>query len=311
MKPFLLLLTIGCLSSLILQAQDLRIAYNIYHTVRKDYEIYIMNADGRGKKNITNTKAVDWTYYAEGGRIFFISDRDTCTRCFFLYEMDGDGAGVRKVSDLQLEDSWMSGRNRAAELVVSGRADNKVRFQLYLLNTSDGSYRAITNDTASYFNDPVFIEDGKRIAYRYRANKRNRNDKAEIWVMRADGTERQQLTHYPVDDTTADAHAYHAGPPRWNAKEQFISYQSLQKGKYHLYAITADGKRQWQLTHSSLNEGWHAWSPDGNWLVADSFDDNMKEFDIILVQYPGMQVKRLSGAGDWRIEQSPVFVAPR
>jgi TolB protein len=47
------------------QPDACKIAYNIYN---KDsmhgYEVYIMDADGGHKKNITNHKDVAWTYYA-------------------------------------------------------------------------------------------------------------------------------------------------------------------------------------------------------------------------------------------------------
>lgn len=63
------------------------IAYNIHEkkdTLHKNnYEVITMNMDGSNKKNITKNPDVAWTYYAYKKRLFFISDRDTCNRCFF------------------------------------------------------------------------------------------------------------------------------------------------------------------------------------------------------------------------------------
>lgn len=64
------------------------IAYNIHEhdTIHKNnYEVITMNMDGTNKNNITNNPDVAWTYYAYENRLFFISDRDTCSRCFFVY----------------------------------------------------------------------------------------------------------------------------------------------------------------------------------------------------------------------------------
>ncbi len=98
-----------------------RIAFNVAQDSKADdYEVYSMNLDGSDKRNITNHKDVAWTYYAYKDRLFFISDRDACKRCYFLYEMKADGSNVRKISDLRLEDSWMGSRNDGAEMVVSG-----------------------------------------------------------------------------------------------------------------------------------------------------------------------------------------------
>ena len=91
-----------------------------------------MNFDGSGKKNITNYEDVAWTYNAYKNRLFFISDRDTCYRCFFLYECNADGNNLKKVSNLQLEDSWMSSRNNGEEMIVADRIGKLVRFQFFI-----------------------------------------------------------------------------------------------------------------------------------------------------------------------------------
>jgi TolB protein len=82
--------------------------YNVLENREKDnYEIYSMNFDGSDKKNISNASGVEWVYYASENKVYYVSDIDTCHRCYFLYEMDAAGNGKRKVSNLQVEDSWM------------------------------------------------------------------------------------------------------------------------------------------------------------------------------------------------------------
>lgn len=284
-----------------------KIAYNVYEdTAADNYDIYIMDMDGSNKKNITNHPGVEWVYYAYRDRIFFISDRDTCTRCYFLYEMDANGNNVKKISELQLEDSWMSSRNNGEELVVTGRIGKEIRNQLFILNTKNGTYKQITNDTAARFNDPLFLQDGKQTVLRYKSDKRNRDMKTELWLMNDDGTGLKQLTTYPASDTTAPWYAYHAGPPRWNSKEQFITYQSMQDSAYHLYKVTPEGKGQDRLTTNEMNEGWHDWTPDGNWLVYEVFDYKQSIFDVFLMNWKSKKVKRLTDS--WKFEQAPVFV---
>lgn len=288
------------------KSQNFQIAYNIFDTTIKDYEVYIMNADGSGKRNLSNKKAVDWTYHANGQMIYFISDRDTCTRCFFLYEIKPDGSGLRRISDLQLEDSWMDNQNSI--MVVSARQNTTIRFQLATINLQSGQYKWITSDTTAYFSDPVFIEEGKRIAFRHRKNRHDRNEKAEIWVMQPDGSNLRQLSHYPASDTSAKWHSYHAGPPRWNSKHRFISYQSLQNGAYQLFAIRPDGKKQWQLTNGNREAGWHDWSKDGNWLVADITDTANRFYDIGIMRYGDSSFKLLTSRKDWNTNMSPAIV---
>lgn len=285
-----------------------KIAYNVLENREKDdYEVYTMNPDGSGKTNLTRHPDVAWTYYAYGKKIFWISDRDTCHRCYFLYESDAAGQHVRKVSNLQLEDSWMSSRNDGAELIVSGRIGKTIRSQLFSIDTRTGISRQITSDTAARYNDPVFSPDGKQIVYRYKKHKRNRDEITELWIADADGANPKQLTHYSTGDTSAQWHSYHAGPPHWNAALNMITYQSLQKGKYRLFAISPDGKKQFEIEDFPTNLGasWHDWTPDGRWLAVELFE-NESPGDIYLLDWKTKKLKQLTDGPGY--EQSPVWV---
>ena len=289
------------------QKNTLRIVYNVFEDTAKDnYDIYSMNIDGTDKKNITNTPGVEWVYYTYKDRVFFISDRDTCHRCYFLYEMDADGNNVKRLSDLQLEDSWMSSRNNATEMIVLGRV-GKIRAQLFLINLKTGTYKQITNDTVSTKRDPLFLPGGNEIVLAYRPDRNlRRTVPDELWKMNLDGTNKFQLTHFPKEDTTTEWFRYHAGPPQWNNKYKFISYLSRQKRENQVYAVTPDGKKQWQITSGDMSSGWHSWSPDGEWLVMDRSTHDERGYDIYLMNYKTKEIKKLTDS--WKTEQGPVFV---
>lgn len=289
-----------------------KIAFNVLQDQKTDdYEVYTMDVDGKGFKNVTNHKDVAWTYYSIPGKLLFVSDRGACRRCYFLYESDTDGGNVRKVTNLQLEDSWMGSRNNGKELIVAGRIDTRVRYQLFLVDRESGQYRQLTNETESAFRDPVFSPDGKRIAYVYKKKRLDRTEIEELYLMNADGTAKRKLTAYPSADPLAKDPGYKVGPPHWNAKYNFITYQSNQAGKQSIYAVTPDGRKQWKLTDSKIDEGWHDWSPDGEWLAFDSRDDASGRYDIILMNYKSKEVKKLTGDSGLKYHQSPVFVSSR
>ncbi|MEN9569679.1 MAG: hypothetical protein RL172_910 [Bacteroidota bacterium] len=133
------LLPVICLA----QNNIYKVAYNVYQdTANDNYDIYTMNMDGSNKKNITNTPGVEWVYYAWQDKLYFISDRDTCHRCYFLYRMDANGNHVKKISTLQLEDSWMDSRNNGTELIVTGRKGKELRNQLFIINITNGPQTA-------------------------------------------------------------------------------------------------------------------------------------------------------------------------
>lgn len=303
---FILLLSISPV------AAQYKIAYNVLQDQKADdYEVYVMNTDGSERRNVINHKDVAWTYYSLPGKLLFISDRGACRRCYFLYSADVDGSNVRKVSNLQLEDSWMGSRSKGKELVVAGRIDTRVRYQLFVVDVATGRYRQLTSEPAAAFRDPSFSPDGKQIVYVYKKNRTDRAEIEEMYIMNADGSNRRRLTTYPANDPLAKDPGYKVGPPHWNAKYKFITYQSNQAGKQSIYAVTPDGKKQWKLTESKLDEGWHDWSADGEWLAFDSRDSGSGRHDIYMMNYRTKETKKLTGDSPMKYHQSPVFVATR
>ncbi len=313
--PVLLIMLLSCnhsrsVTSRIKNSADLAIAYNIAvkdTAGKSNYEVFTMNTDGSNAKNITNNKDVAWTYAANGKDLYFVSDRDTCYRCYFLYKTDVNGSNARKVSDLQLEDSWMDTRNDGKEIIVSGRKGRDTRFQLFIINTESGSYRQLTNDTAAHHRDPAFSPDGSQIAFVYKKNKRDRNLVDEIFIMNADLSGLRQLTTYPKDSLGKNVNGYKAGATRWHPTENFISYISMQEGKHKIYAVTPDGKKQWKLMNSFYSEGWHDWSPDGQWLAFDMANETESQYHIMLMNWKTKEVKQLTDTTH-KYQQSPVFV---
>ncbi len=289
-----------------------RLAFNVPQDQKADdYEVYTINTDGTGMVNATNNKDVAWTYYSIPGKLLFISDRGACRRCYFLYESADDGSNPRKIMNLQLEDSWMGSRNDSKELVVAGRVDTRVRYQLFIVDRETGKYKQLTNEPAAAFRDPRFSPDGKKIIYVYKKNRTDRAEIEELYIMNADGSNPRKLTTYPASDPLGKDPGYKVGPPHWNAKYKFITYQSNQAGKQSIYAVTPDGKKQWKLTDLTIDEGWHDWSPDGEWLAFDSRDAATGRYDLMLWNYRTKELRKVTGSSQFKYHQGPVFIGPK
>jgi TolB protein len=317
----ILFLFSGFLNSGFAQKSKYKIVYNVLEDREKDnYEIYSMNMDGTGKKNITNTPGVEWVYYAYKDKVYYISDKDTCRRCYFLYEMDAEGNNKRKISNLQLEDSWMSSRKNGKQMIVTGRIGNTIRRQLFIIDIKTGNYKQITYDTISYKVDPVFV--GSNVLVRYRPDKNQRQTvPAEIWNIGylKKGVDtilpnpiKYQITHFPKTDTSTKWFEYHAGPPQWNNKYGILSYLSKQNGQTQIFLVTPDPKKGFQsvtttqLTNGELSSGYHSWSSDGKWLAMDKSTHDGKQFDIWLMEYKTKKEIRLTDSD--KTEQAPVIV---
>lgn len=283
------------------------LAYNVFvpdSLNENNYEIFSIALDGSRQTRLTNNPDVAWTYLAVDDKILFISDRDSCYRCFFLYEMNADGTEKKKITDFNLKDSWMSSRKNGQELIVTPSKDSV----FYIINRQGQILNKVPTGKA-YFNDPCFSPDGNQIVFRG-AEKKFKKDSGyidELYIMNSDGNELRQLTYYPKNDSTAKWYNYHAGPPRWHPTENFISYQSRQNGKSSLFAITPDGKKQWKLTNLEDNEGWHDWSDDGRYLAMETFDTDQKQFHITLMDWE-LQEHRVLTNTVYKYQQAPVFV---
>ena len=305
-----LLVTVLSLVGPIVFGQQLNIAYNVLVDVETDdYEVFIMDLDGGNKENITLTKAVDWTYVAGEEEILFISDRDTCYRCYFLYSMSADGSGLSQIGGIRLADSWMDHRNGGREIVITPH--RTVDSAVYVIDRSgDIRHRVVTGLAAS--TDPVFVPGKDQIIFRGSptAFKRDSGYADELYVVNLDGSGLRKLTTYPESDTTRPWFAYRAGPPRINAAEGFVSYQSFRDGKYRLFGLDLESGRNWLLLESEWDMGWHDWSPDGRWLAVEIFDTEQTQFHIGLVEWKSKQLSVLTDA-KYKYQQAPVFVVRR
>lgn len=284
------------------------VAYNIFvpDTTKDDWEVMITNMDGSQRMNVTNNEDVAWTYYAYRDRLFFISDRDTAYRNYFLYVMKPNGSGVRKVSDLRLEDSWMSSRHQGKSMIVAGRIGKKIRYQLFEINTENGKYMQLTTDTTAAYSDPCYSPDGKYIVCSYQANQRDKSQHEELFLMNADGTDLRQLTHYPETDPGLHEYGYKAGAPRWHPSGEFITYVSKQEGRNQIFAVSPDGMKQWKLFEDERSIGWHDWSDDGQWLTFNGTNDD-DQYHIYLMNWQSKEITQLT-TDEVKSQLGPVFV---
>lgn len=284
---------------------DYAIVYNVLVNDSTDnYDVFKIDMDGSNQKNITNLPGVEWSYISDKDKVLFISDKDTCHRCFRLYQSDFKGENLKKISDLLLSDSWMSSRNNGKELIVKPKADST----FYIIDFK-GNILSRLETGLPYSGDPLFVNNGKQIVFRGGKTKSKLVEgcNEELYIIDENGQNRKQLTTYPVNDTTAGKFGYKAGTPKLHPTENYITYQSKQNGKYSLYAVSLDGQKQWKLTDNKENEGWHDWSPDGKWLAIELFDNEQTQFHIGLMNWETKELKILTDS-TYQYQQCPNFV---
>ncbi len=113
---------------------------------RSDNEIYIINADGSGRTNLTNNSASDWwpTWSGNGHQLAFVSDRDGNWE---IYKMNADGSGQTRLTNNSNADNSPNWSLDGQKIVfVSNRDEND---EIYSMNADGSQQTRLTNNTVS------------------------------------------------------------------------------------------------------------------------------------------------------------------
>ena len=243
--------------------------------------IFTMNADGSGKKILTDdhgNRTPTWS--CDGRQIYYVSQAD-------IWVMDADGGNKRQVT---------SGVRASAPsvacdgtLVFGSFSDTTAKATIWILDPGSSAPRLISNEND--FDGAARISpDATKVVYtRYLDfDPATATDSArELFVINSDGSGERQLTF-----TTDDANAPNANAPGWSPDSKqiafFNGFEETGPGRTtpdlrNLAVINADGSGKHYLTHcdvttSSITDSKSPgscaddpnWAPDGKWILYSS-----------------------------------------
>ncbi|MFN2525647.1 MAG: TolB family protein, partial [Actinomycetota bacterium] len=215
-------------------------------------DIYVMNSDGTGSANLTNSPhhsdtLPEWS--ADGDRIVFASHEnnplyypDLSRNQEDLYVMDSDGTnreplvvepGIQEDPAFSPDGSWIAYADFPSKAIK--------------LLASDGS-RVRYLSRPGRFGEllaagPEWSRNGKQIVFYTRRGFLAGDSGVDIWVVRADGSGLRNLT---AGSPSGEAN------PTWSPDGEQIAFVSDRDGSWSLYTMQADGSRVRKLLNLDL-----------------------------------------------------------
>ncbi len=172
--------------------------------------------------------------------------------------MAADGSNVERLTRRLGFDSspaWSPDGTKIA-FMRSAPGEQEGRSDIYVIQPDGTNLQRLTRDARA--GRPSWSPDGERIAFMSARSNRKQaydGDELEIYVMDADGTNIQRLTHRPGAD----------GHPDWSPDGSEIVFNYLGEGntgtgeEHGIYVIGADGTNLRRLTAGGRNEGHPNW----------------------------------------------------
>jgi len=227
-----------------------RIVYTAFGLTTSD--VWVMNADGTGQVNLTNSPDVDEGFPAwspDGAHIAFTSRRDGNNE---IYVMNADGTNPSRWTDSPGDDFAPAWSPDGAQIAfVSDRDGEAGIYDLYIMDVVSTAVTRLTDD-AAIDDSPAWSPDGTRIAFRS-----HHQGPADIYVINIDpltgtgGTGLTNLTNDPAEDWA----------PAWSPDGSLIAFQTNRDGNWEIYTMAADGSAVTNLTNDSADDRMPFWRP--------------------------------------------------
>jgi Tol biopolymer transport system component len=176
------------------------------------FDLYVMNSDGSGQVNITNTPSLSEDYPAwspDGTKLVFSAGGD-------LYTVNANGSSVTRLSQtpaIEIEPDWSPDGTQLAYRV--GYTASDYPDEIWKMNVNGTAQTNLTNNGLLVDEHPAWSPAGDKIAF-----VRGAFNNAEIYVMNADGSAQTRITN----NTTID------GDPAWQRIPPAITGYPRPKG---------------------------------------------------------------------------------
>ncbi len=256
---------------------------------KRQFDIFVMNPDGTHPMNLTaelqSVRAFSRPVLSpDNKKILFTADENGKLS---LQILDIASRALTRLTEVGLETPQASFSPRGDKIVFVKKVFG--RRQIHIIHSNGLDEQNLSNKSYDEF-DPAFSPDGRRIVF-----VSKRDEGYLLFMMNADGTGRQQLTHtgkcrYPSFSPDGNEIVF--------AKEQ---------GWYsHLFRMKTNGKNLQQITKGQSYNTKPFFHPDGRRIIFVSNVRGMKYRDICIINRDGSGFQNLTAELNY-INQHPVI----
>ncbi len=241
---------------------------------RRNKEIWVMAADGSGKRRVTNNGSINLfpAWSPDGKALVYTSFKAGMSELFLLYRGNRPGVRLINTKDEKYRGVWQPNGGRIAVVVARKGSDTDI----YSV-AGNGSGPVRLTDSRAIETSPTFSPDGRRMAF-----VSDRGGNPQVWIKDLDTGEERRLTFSGVYNSS----------PAWSPTGEWIAYAAQAGNNFDIYLINPEGTFTTPLvTHARSDED-PAWSADGRKLGFSSNRRGRKE--IYRVDIDGRNVTLLT-----------------
>jgi len=256
-------------------------------------QIFTMNTDGSEVRMVSTGKGRTTCsyFYPNGKKILYSSTHLANPQCpprpdysrgyvwavysgYDIFTAKLDGSDLRQLTHTPGYDAEATFSRDGKRIVFTSMRNGDL--DIYSMDASGKHVKQLTSELG-YDGGPFYSPDGRWIVYRayhptsekeiseYRELLKQdliRPTTLELWIMRADGSAKRQITHL---NAASFAPSFFPGGQRIIFSSNVGSTGGM--GNFELYAVNVDGSDLERITYSPGFDGFPVFSPDGQKLV--------------------------------------------
>ena len=254
-----------------------------------DWQIYTMNGDGTGRRQIASGPLDFWPIWSpDGSTLLFhrspgIGPGARQVVQYWIARADGSGAtNITRGYTIYRSLRWLPSWSPASDAIVFASASVSSS-ALYIAPVSGQGIRQIV-DTTLKPSAPSWSPIGDAIAFKGGQSDADRG----IYLVNTDGSGLRKLTANspPFSDDTV---------PLWSPDGRRLLFQAGEPGAEDLWLVNADGSDMHKLTDTPgpIDEYWPAWSPDGT-QIAFNRSEGLRQSAVYVIDADGTDLERVS-----------------